>query len=204
MSREVEGSPVVAQFVDLVTQEFAFLTERGFETVVRSPRLVAFESRSVALSVGLGWGLNDVQVSLGRIPRQRVLLRRRGTTAYSLPEVVEAVAPSHDALRLRAGSVAYLRKVLHEIADILRYHAAPLLAGDDAAFDALDRSAAPGRAAGTLRATYGATRDRGDAAWDAGDRALAADFYEAALPHLDATRQRRLVYIRRRTSKETA
>lgn len=184
-------------FVDSRDPAFAAAARAAFEPLIADGfREVGNPFGGVELERGDVWlwvtheaGSHQIGVALGR---------RSAGDVYSLPELLPVVAPEREQLaQVQTASRALISETLRAIAVTLRDDAAELLSGDGAAFDALEAAIAPERRSAMLSAEFGPTMRRGDAAWESGDRRLAAELYTDALPALDTTRRRRLAYLDR-------
>jgi hypothetical protein len=188
---------VTLSFVDSRDPAFAAAARAAFEPLIADGfREVGNPFGGVELERGDVWlwvtheaGSHQIGVALGR---------RSVGDGYSLQELLTAVAPSRAQLgRVQTANRALINETLRAIAATLRDQASDLLAGDGAAFDALGRAVAPERRRATHWAEFGPTLLQGDAAWQSGDRRLAAELYTSALPALNETRRRRLAYLDR-------
>ena len=77
-------------------------------------------------------------------------------------------------------------------------HCSAALSGDRFALRRVEAVAKADAEEATTRGQYSATIASADRAWEAKDREKAAELYAAAEPALDATRRRRLDYVRRK------
>lgn len=192
------------RFVDARDPAFAALARSAFELLIADGFREVDESRGgLRLERGDVWvwvtheaGSHQIDVALGRLA---------AADWYSLPELLAVVAPTRERLaRVQSASPALISDTLRAIAATLRDEAADLLSGDSVAFDALAAAVAPERQRLTLSAEFGPTLREGDAAWEAGDRRLAAELYTSALPALNGTQRRRLAYFDRSPESASA
>lgn len=180
-------------FVDLALKAFAFLLRLGFVVTRRDGTLVRFERDNVFVNVYHGRSSYQVCLELGRVPQNDI---------YWLHELLSATAPAHiDQARWQTADPEVLGRCLSSIGATIEQCCGPLLNGDTDAFEKLRAAAAPGRRAATLQAQFGAIIDRADKAWESKDLSKAAALYEKSEPGLDATRVRRLEYLRKRERK---
>ncbi len=182
-------------FIAHAMEAFAFLLRIGFSVVRREATLLRFESSNVFVNVYHGRASYQVGLELGRL--------NEGDT-YSLHEVLSAIAPAEiERARCQATDRATLERCLTAMADTIQRSCHDLLRGDAAAFEELQSVVAPKRQVETIRSQFGAIIDRADRAWESKDFTQAADLYEKAAPGLDATRVKRLEYLRGKGPKRS-
>jgi hypothetical protein len=179
-------------FADAVQREFQFLVAANdFRLVEATPTFVRYESDELFLQVFHGRGSYEIGVEVGN--------RSRPDARYRLPELVHALAPDHAGpTTFQASTPAAVASSVSQVARILETHCAAVLSGDRFALRHVEAVSKVDAEEATGQAQYSATIASADRAWEAKDRERAAELYAAAEPALDATRRRRLEYVRRK------
>lgn len=184
----IAGRDQEPSFAQLARRVFAFLTHLNFTVVNQDVEAVRYESEAVFVNIYRGHFSHQLGLEIGRIDRKEL---------YSLHEVLTVFAPNDaEKARYQTKDDALLEAYLVKIASVVKRCCSSLLRGDESAFDALRSQIAHLRREATTQAQFGAIMDKGDIAWERKDYKQAAECYAAAERGLDATRKRRLNYLR--------
>lgn len=175
-------------FVGSALRAFSFLGGMGFVVVRQEPTLLRLVHGDIFVNLYQTRGSYTVGLELGTISKGEI---------FSLHEVLKVFSPADARLaRLQPMERQALVECLTAIANVLAKSCHGLLAGEPSAFARLSSEVRPRRKAGLLRAQFGAVMNRADRAWEQKDLLKAMALYGEAEEALDATRRRRLTYLR--------
>ena len=181
--------------VDLVTNQFAFLTREGFTQTVEKGGLIFFyKSNDVWISITHGHLDYTLSVEIGRLTKP--------DESFTLQEVVEALCPDRTKeSAYQASNAKSLAKGVAQFADLVKTCASPLLDANDPAYERVAHSSRAGRVKYTLEAQYGVFKREANEAWERKDFDKAQELYEQAKPALSATEEQRLQFLAKKKRK---